>query len=209
MVLPRWLVKSGLGALGITSICLVGLEMSTMERYEHTAGEPAGSPQRWPRTSRIGRQDGHFTLVIFAHPECPCTRASLAELRELLSQTGRSVDTWIQFRRPGMRPAEAQATGLWRTAAGIPGVTLALDRDGNEIRTFGVSVSGQALLYDPAGRLVFNGGLTAARGREGANAGIEAMRRLLRGETVASGPVRTPVFGCSLRTPPEGSSWTL
>ena len=70
------------------------------------------------------------------------------------------------------------------------------DRDGPVARAFGASTSGQTLLYDAAARLVFNGGITAARGHSGSNDGRDALVALLN----AAVPRRrtTPVFGCSL-----------
>jgi hypothetical protein len=57
---------------------------------------------------------------------------------------------------------------------------------------------------------VFAGGLTSARGREGASAGTEAV--LLRVGGNSHAPANSPVFGCSLHDPDakelkEDSSW--
>jgi len=51
------------------------------------------------------------------------------------------------------------------------------------------------LLYDISGRLVFDGGITSARGHQGDNAGRSAISALLTGQHDVV--VRaTPVFGC-------------
>jgi hypothetical protein len=52
------------------------------------------------------------------------------------------------------------------------------------------------LLYDTAGRLLFSGGITAARGHSGDNAGREAIVALLAG--APTDRTQTPVFGCKL-----------
>ena len=59
-----------------------------------------------------------------------------------------------------------------------------------------METSGQTLLYDRRGSLIFSGGITSARGHRGANAGEAALVSLL-----ASGRAdrnATSVFGCPL-----------
>jgi hypothetical protein len=56
--------------------------------------------------------------------------------------------------------------------------------------------SGQTVLYDNEGALLFSGGITGARGHAGDNAGRTSLVELLnRG---AAGRSRTSVFGCPL-----------
>ncbi len=50
----------------------------------------------------------------------------------------------------------------------------------------GSSTSGQVLLYDPSGRLAFSGGITAARGHVGDNAGSDAIVGLVMGWPVVN-----------------------
>ncbi len=84
----------------------------------------------------------------------------------------------------------------WRQAAAIPGIHIVSDQGGALAHRFGAQTSGQTYLYNPAGRLLFSGGLTAARGHEGDSAGLNAALALVRGQTPVQ--TRTPVFGCSL-----------
>jgi hypothetical protein len=71
-----------------------------------------------------------------------------------------------------------------------------VDPGGAIARRLGAHTSGQVLVYGRAGELVFQGGLTAARGHEGANRGRDAIRRLV--ETGAPTEPETAVFGCPL-----------
>ncbi len=106
---------------------------------------------------------------------------------------------FMVFRKPEASAAEVEASGLWKTAAGIPNVHLVYDQDGSETDRFGGQVSGQTMLYDPEGQLVFSGGITSARGHQGDNFGVDSVILAVR-ERVK---VRThaPVFGCSLHDP--------
>jgi hypothetical protein len=56
--------------------------------------------------------------------------------------------------------------------------------------------SGQVLLYDVSGRLVFRGGITAGRGHAGDNVGRDNVVAFLLHDTVPA--ESTPVFGCSI-----------
>ena len=69
----------GLGAV----LIVISLAMVGLVRYKGQAGVANGAPARWPAPSRIELIPGQPTLALFAHPKCPCTRASLAELRVL------------------------------------------------------------------------------------------------------------------------------
>jgi hypothetical protein len=136
------------------------------------------------------------TLVVFAHPQCPCTRASIGELAEVLARSGRQPRTYVVFLKPSEVAEGWEKTGLWQRAASLPGVTVLRDDGGREARAFGVETSGQTLLYDGRGALIFNGGITGSRGHAGDNAGRAALISLIgRGPTDRTG---ANVFGCPL-----------
>ena len=75
-------------------------------------------------------------------------------------------------------------------------VARKVDNDGIEARRFGSSASGQVLLYNPQGKLLFSGGITASRGHSGDNDGRTAIVALLTQGQAAKD--ETPVFGCQL-----------
>jgi hypothetical protein len=70
------------------------------------------------------------------------------------------------------------------------------DVDGAEARRFGAETSGHTFLFDSAGRLLFNGGITESRGHSGDNAGESAIVSLVNDRV--STRAETFVFGCSL-----------
>ena len=174
----------------------VGVGMSRLMAYENTPGNSGLSPQRWPARSRLARDPVHPTLVMVAHPRCPCTRASLAELIQIVTQCRGRVAFHLLFTVPSGVPSGWEQTALWRSAAAIPGVQVHRDT-GGEAGYFGAATSGHVALYDPQGRLLFAGGITGARGHEGENLGRNAVIRLIRGESVKQ--ATTSVFGCPLR----------
>jgi hypothetical protein len=179
----------------------VGYGVNTLWRYSTTAGHPAEPPSEWPRFAPIERAAGRSTLLIFAHPKCPCTQATLGELGIIVAHGRERVNAFVFFYRPSAEPGEWAKTDLWQAATAIPGVRAFEDRDGAVARSFGVFTSGETLLYDPAGRLQFQGGITAFRGHSGDNAGRSAITALLQGDEVPSknAHMTAPVFGCSLR----------
>ena len=142
---------------------------------------------------------GRATLVMFAHPQCGCSRASVGELAIIMAHE--NVNASVFFYRPPTESPEWAKTDLWQAAAAIPGVHVFEDPGGHVAQSFGVFTSGQTLLYDSGGHLRFKGGITAFRGHSGDNAGRSAITALLQGGALpATGlPVTTPVFGCSLR----------
>jgi hypothetical protein len=119
------------------------------------------------------------------------------------------VAAQVLFYKPKDSPEDWALTDTWQEALSIPGVLVAPDEDGVEAKRFGAQTSGSAVLYDATGRLLFSGGITAARGQRGANDGSRAILALLEGTPA---PAKTPVFGCSIfvansRCVSENLSW--
>ncbi len=181
---------------GTVWVLAVATGMTVLWRYSIAPGIPGVPPQAWPRESRIQPSTDLATLILLAHPQCPCTRASIEELDRLMARLEGRLVAHVLFVTPTDAPDGWERTDLWRSAAAIPGVDVVRDEGGAEARRFHSPTSGQVILYDAAGRLRFSGGITAARGHAGDNLGQSAIVELLEGSAPAA--TVTPVFGCAL-----------
>ena len=166
-------------------------------KYENSPGEVGRVAPAWPPNSAVQLASDRPTLVMTVHPLCPCTRASVAELAELMARVQGKVRAYVLVYTPRETGSDWQNSDLRRAAADIPGVTVLSDIDGEEAERLGAETSGHAFLFDPTGRLVFNGGITASRGHAGDNAGESAIVSLINDH--ASKRSQTFVFGCSLK----------
>jgi hypothetical protein len=160
------------------------------ERYESTPGKI----ERAEDTAHLSR--GMWELVLFVHPHCPCTRASLQELAELAHRAGPNVAIRVVFVRPSNVPEGWERSDLWDAAAAIPGVQVSCDPEGSEARRAGAATSGHLVVYDPSGRIAFNGGITRGRGQTGESSARREILDLLTGGRPNIG--QTPVYGCEL-----------
>jgi hypothetical protein len=106
------------------------------------------------------------------------------------------ADAVVLFVRPDGVPTDWEHTDLWRRASEIPGVRVVLDEGGREARRFGAVVSGETILYDAGGRLLFHGGITPSRGHEGDSTGKARVLALLEGG--ATDRADAPTYGCEL-----------
>ena len=185
---------------GVLWVLVVGVVVGFVSNHALTPGAAAASPDEWPALSHIQRAPDRATLVMFAHPKCPCTRASIGELALLMARCQDQVTGYVVFITPEGRAHEWAKTDLWDSAASIPGLRVLEDDCGVEAARFGAVTSGQTVLYDASGRLLFRGGITGARGHSGDNDGRSAVVSLLTSESVNL--QQTPVFGCSLVDPP-------
>ncbi len=176
-----------------------GYGLSRLWVYDGTAGKGARPPGDWPSTAPLPPPQGRPALLLFAHPRCPCSRATLDELEFVLDRADNRADVWAFFFAPAGSEPGWEKTDLWQRAASLPGVTAVRDEGGRCARSFGAHTAGQILLYDAGGRLVFSGGITASRGHRGENRGRDSVLALLTG---AGGAAReAPVFGCPLAGP--------
>ena len=182
--------------LGAVWLMAASAGLWVLWRYDNTPGEGARAPEHWPASTTLTRTTDRPTLVVLAHPHCTCTRASIGELAEAIARARTPPTTYVLFMAPTSLGDGWENTDLWRTAAGIPGVKVIRDADGREARRFGAETSGQTLLYDERGVLVFNGGITGARAHPGNNVGRQSLVALLNHEPAARRG--TNVFGCAL-----------
>lgn len=182
----------------------IGGGYKAMWDFQRKAGEAAVAPAQWPESSTLQRSTSGPTLVVFAHPRCPCTRASITELREILgSRTGRVAKTYVLVLKPSEFADGWEKTITWREAAAIPEVTVIADVDGVEAARLGARTSGQTLLYDRNGKLLFSGGITALRGEAGDSLGARRVEALLAGAPADRNTAK--VFGCAIETPGENA----
>jgi hypothetical protein len=174
----------------------LGAGFAVILNYQNTDGAVGKVPRQWPDGSQVPLDANRNTLVMFVHPQCPCTRASMEELNRLLTRSQGEVAAHVVFFKPEGFSDDWTRADLWRSAAAIPGVALHEDADGKQARLFGIETSGHVLVYNQQGKLVFSGGITGGRGHAGDNAGEDAVLALLAGRE--TGVKQTPVFGCSL-----------
>jgi hypothetical protein len=193
-----------LGVIAVLWLCVAVIGFALLSAYGYAPGKTSQAPTHWPSSSAIPRTSGIPTLVMFAHPHCPCTRASLGELEKIAARCQGKVAIKVVVFSPTKKDADWAQTDLWNTAAAIPGVEVVRDLDGTEARRFHASISGQTLLFDDRGDLVFAGGITFARGHAGDNAGRDAIESYLLDGTKQF--PKTPVFGCPLISSGETSS---
>ena len=133
------------------------------------------------------------------HPQCSCTRASLEELKAILDRTGDGVSAWVVVLKPHGMGDEWAQSDTWETARDMRGVTLVIDDSGTEADRFGALTSGHTVLYSPAGKLQFSGGITMARGHVGENSGERRVVSFVsNGKADASDH---EVYGCGLHDP--------
>jgi hypothetical protein len=197
----RWAVLAGTVVWGSSVACgFLALQFHGASRGQ------SGSPvHHWPGSSRISLTGGRPTLVMAAHPLCPCTRASVAELARLLTRCKDQVEVYILIFVPERAgPGWGPADGLRRLGT-LPCVHLIDDPNGEEAARFGAQTSGLVALYAQDGRLLFRGGITASRGHEGDNEGRRALVDLIERKS-SSYRRETPVFGCPIFPVPSISA---
>ncbi len=167
-----------------------------MIRYAETPGPVGTPPGQWPAASSLRPDAQNPTLVMFVHPKCPCSRATMEELARLMARCQGRLTAEVLFLQPAGAPTNWSRTDLWRAAAAIPGVRVLADKAGQEAGCFHAGTSGETALYDRDGKLMFHGGITIGRGHAGDNPGVDDIEEALDHAPVR--PLVTPVYGCEL-----------
>ena len=185
--------------LGVVWLAAATTGLWILWQYDNTPGVAAQAPSDWPASTSLTRAADRPTLVMLAHPHCTCTRASLGELAEAIARARTAPRTYVLFLASKRLGDGWEQSDLWRTAASLPGVTVVRDDDGQQAKQFGAATSGQTLLYDANGALIFSGGITGARAHAGDNVGRQSLVALLNREPAPRSG--TSVFGCPLFNP--------
>lgn len=170
--------------------------------YSATSGATGLLAKHLPSASHLSRPSSQPTFLVFAHPYCPCSSASIGELERLLPRLRGKVDIKVIFIQPRGRSEEWVHGPLWQKAEGLPDVTVTIDTEGKMAESFGATTSGQAFLYDADGALIFSGGITPARGHMGDSRGRDFVISWLEGDRTQGH--LTQVFGCALKNNPAG-----
>jgi hypothetical protein len=184
---------------GWLALLSAGWWVMTAYEFKRDATTNSGGPiQQWPDDSQLPRVDGLDTMLVFLHPNCPCSRATVAELERLLSKLPngtRPLRLDIVATVPRSAAPSWAQTSLIERSMKLPHARLHVDRGGTEATRFGAEVSGTVMLFGSSGALRYAGGVTMSRGHEGGSAGRNALERILAREQHAAS---FPAFGCRL-----------
>jgi hypothetical protein len=183
--------------------------------YESTPGTASAIAAVAPQDSSIRLANDRQTLVVFVHPKCVCTNATLLELSRILQQIDLTAQPKCIFvlRQPAESRSAWMNTPIEQLCRAIPEATVLHDFDGVEARRFGVTTSGTCILYTSNGQRIFCGGITASRGHQGPACGQDLL--LQRMTASAADPElcgieisdqsqdQCPAFGCPLFRPDQ------
>ena len=135
-----------LAAAFLLWLIVVGVGLGRLWAYAQTPGPAAHASALWPAATALVRDTHRPTLLVFAHPQCPCSRATIGELAILMAHARDRVTAYVIFYRPLNVEAGWEQTDLWRSAAAIPGVRVLPDENGADATVFDAATSGQTLL---------------------------------------------------------------
>lgn len=194
-----------------------------LARFSVTAGEQAAAPAQFPAnlsassnspaSQVVSRLAPHIPLLlVFVHPRCSCTPATLEQLDTVLSSVPVpvQVDLVVYNSRalddtPNLdRLREQTDAAIHNQSAPLGGFVnplhypaqLVPDTNGLLARRFGAATSGEVVLYSPDGRLLYQGGITPMRAHIGRTPASDALRTAL---TTGKPQSKTfSVFGCPI-----------
>src|SRR4051812_45988136 len=81
-------------------IVAVGSGQWVLLNYDTAPGATSHVSSDWPEGSQLRRDAGRPQLLMFVHPRCPCSRASLGELAQLMGDCQGLVTAHVLFFTP-------------------------------------------------------------------------------------------------------------
>src|SRR5436190_16865533 len=78
----------------------VAAGLRTLWSYESAPGDIADAPLRLPADPTIARSSNLASLILFIHPKCPCSRATIGELARLMTECSGKLTATVLMLRP-------------------------------------------------------------------------------------------------------------
>ncbi|UUO05231.1 hypothetical protein M4951_17835 [Blastopirellula sp. J2-11] len=177
----------------------------SMTAYSYQIDGEAQSIAAWPSDSNLTLADDRPTVLLFLHPRCPCSAASLTELEQAISDTPAARKPRVLVIATVPTQYDDQWTGASNVERGkrLPNASVVFDIGGVESNKFGVASSGHVMAFASSGDLLFTGGVTESRGHAGNNVGRASLVNALTGAAFPT--AKPPVFGCRLCLPEPSS----
>ncbi len=138
-----------------------------------------------------------YSLILFLHPKCSCSRATIRELKSVLSRAPQAYQLTVVMYCPEEKP-ESWTEGVNERLARRLGPRKWVVDSGELFSRNHILDSGHVLCFDRNQELRFSGGVTVSRPHEGPNQARLALARILDGGPQAK--VHFPVFGCSIHS---------
>lgn len=172
-------------------ILAIGFGMWKLLSFSATPGKVGRALANITETA-LPLDENRPTLIVFLHPKCSCSRATLSELEQLLPEIkGTKIILVFSHLKPEWKDSD-----LWRDAENLRGVHLYPDASGVETKKFGVATSGHTVLFNQDKELIFTGGITSSRGHIGENEGLIFLKKWHKTKTTPGFFSR--VFGCGI-----------
>ena len=147
----------------------------------------------WPADSI---SDQKPILIVFYHPKCPCTSATVRVLERLHPRFNAVPQITAVAYCPENEPESWIESRTTATLLSLDQTQIVIDRGGRLSEKFGAHVSGHILLYDVNGNLNFSGGITPYRGHEGdCPSSLDLLDRV---NSPGDKCKQWPVFGCGI-----------
>ena len=180
-------------------IVSIMVSLGILTWYKFTPGEQVEIAGQWPKEASHLQTPGSANLVMFVHPECPCSLASMDELARLLPIIADHIAIKVVFRElTGQYGRQLSEHALWKKAKTLPHVQLLIDPGQKLENSFQAKTSGQTYLFDKEGRKIFQGGLTPLRGHTGETQASSFIKQWSRQQTI-SRSISSSVFGCPMQ----------
>ena len=134
------------------------------------------------------------SVYLFINPACPCSRSSQINF-ERLRVSNRDWNFYlVVVQRENYRASEIPGSLPFFDAT----TEATVVNDPGEIsESLAAHTSGQVIVVDDQMQILFNGGITPARGHQGDCRGMLLVQQILRGESRSV--EKSPVFGCALK----------
>jgi len=128
--------------------------------FSLTSGAVGASPERWPADSITPRTQVRAMIVLSAHPNCPCTEATTAELAQWMDLQGDRPETVVLAVLPDGANSDWDLKRMAELTVAIAGARMVADRGGVESLRHGAMTSGHLTYYDGSGLRRYQGGVT-------------------------------------------------
>ena len=109
---------------------------SLIVSHNFATGNVSSAPIEWPDGINLESDANHPTLLVFIHPQCPCSSATIGELERLLADVNQQVKCTILMVCPSDHVDQWMKSKNTERSKSIEGVQIVVDVDGTTAAKF-------------------------------------------------------------------------
>lgn len=165
--------------------------------FQFTPGKMGKVFNDFPQKSKLVLDQTLPTLILFLHPKCTCSKASVEEIKIIKSSIKKEFKLIAVVQTASLKLTD-ELEKLKEELSTLPHSTIVNDSYSFETNLFSVKTSGQIYIYSSFGELIYTGGSTSSRGTSSPSELRRTIASILETNKKPHQLITKSIYGCEM-----------